>query len=224
MAETGTPLKRDVKPGWAGSSCGMNKRRQDRPEFEKFKPDIFFDRWAEPRKNTGSMPGSCSSGTYAGSLGILMSNGDMISGDTLSNMFKPGTSPFIADRDELLSSITKLKSMDLRTIYPAHGKPFPRKGCPRSRPSGEPVYFRCSRGVLARNSRLQLHHLLELLPYVYIEVTDLARYHLSRPSSLRPLFSLMTEEPAYLCPHLSPGPDSRHGPRTWWGGIAEGRG
>ncbi len=124
MGETGTPLKRDT------SRLGrfimwLNTRRKDRPEFEKFKPDVFLTDGQSLEEYGVDARIVFLPGHTPGSLGILTSDGDMISGDTVSNMFKPGISPFVADRDELLSSVAKLKSMDLRTIYPGHGKPFP---------------------------------------------------------------------------------------------------
>jgi len=55
---------------------------------------------------------------------VLLANGDVIAGDTVSNMVKPGRSPFIWDRAQLRENIGKLKRMDLGTIYPGHGRPF----------------------------------------------------------------------------------------------------
>jgi glyoxylase-like metal-dependent hydrolase (beta-lactamase superfamily II) len=39
-------------------------------------------------------------------------------------MIRPGRSPFVHDRQAMAASLEKLKSIDLATIYPGHGKSF----------------------------------------------------------------------------------------------------
>ncbi len=123
MAETGVPLEREV------SRLGrflvwVNSRGKQRPAFETFKPDVQLvdgqglDEYGLAAKIV-YLPGHT-----PGSIAVLMSDGDMFVGDTLSNMFRPGMSPFVSDRARLKNSIDRLKGMDLKTLYPGHGKPF----------------------------------------------------------------------------------------------------
>jgi len=64
-------------------------------------------------------------GHTKGSLVILTSEGDLIVGDTLSNRRKPKTADLFEDESELKTSLSKLRGLNGRTVYPGHGKPFP---------------------------------------------------------------------------------------------------
>ena len=124
MAETGAPLEREV------SRLGrflvwVNRRGKQRPAFETFKPDMGLTDGQSLAEYGVEATIVYLPGHTPGSIAVLMSDGDMFVGDTLSNMFKPGMSPFVSDRAQLESSIDRLKGMDLKTLYPGHGKPFP---------------------------------------------------------------------------------------------------
>ncbi len=64
-------------------------------------------------------------GHSKGSIGVLTGNGDLFCGDLLMNMLKPDTHFMIDDYADFTSSIEKLKKLDIKTVYPGHGKPFP---------------------------------------------------------------------------------------------------
>lgn len=66
-------------------------------------------------------------GHTEGSIGIFTSDGDLIAGDIFVNMKKPGAALNAVDFDKLHQSIQKIKSLDIRTIYPGHGEPFDKK-------------------------------------------------------------------------------------------------
>jgi hypothetical protein len=63
-------------------------------------------------------------GHTKGSISILTAQGDLIAGDTFANINKPAIAPNAYDFKELRSSIKRLKTMNIKTIYPGHGNPF----------------------------------------------------------------------------------------------------
>ena len=66
-------------------------------------------------------------GHTAGSIGILTPEGELIAGDTFSNMKKPALPPNAYDFKLLRASLKKLKSKNITTVYPGHGEPFQSK-------------------------------------------------------------------------------------------------
>ncbi len=63
-------------------------------------------------------------GHSKGSLGVLTAAGDLFCGDLLMNMIKPDIHFLIDDLAAAKASIERLKSLQVRTVYPGHGKPF----------------------------------------------------------------------------------------------------
>lgn len=63
-------------------------------------------------------------GHTAGSIGIMMKEGDMIAGDILVNVKKPDMAPNAADFKQMKKSIQKLRGLNPTRIYPGHGEPF----------------------------------------------------------------------------------------------------
>ena len=61
-------------------------------------------------------------GHSKGSIGILTTSGELFCGDLFYNFagFK-----YIDDLADYNASINKLKNLNIRTVYPGHGKPFP---------------------------------------------------------------------------------------------------
>ncbi|HNY10509.1 MAG TPA: MBL fold metallo-hydrolase [Candidatus Wallbacteria bacterium] len=94
--------------------------------FDKFKPDIFLTDGQDLRQYGLDAKIIHTPGHTKGSVCILTADGDLFAGDTLVNMMKPAIALFIENSDELKSSLTKLKKMQIKTIYPGHGEPFPR--------------------------------------------------------------------------------------------------
>ena len=62
-------------------------------------------------------------GHSQGSVGILTTGGDLFCGDLVWNIGKPGFH-YIDDLAAANASIEKLKIMEVKTVYPGHGKPF----------------------------------------------------------------------------------------------------
>jgi hydroxyacylglutathione hydrolase len=63
-------------------------------------------------------------GHSRGSIGVLTSAGDFFCGDLLVNSDTPKKNRLIDDAVEMDASIEKLKSLDIKTVYPGHGRPF----------------------------------------------------------------------------------------------------
>jgi hydroxyacylglutathione hydrolase len=63
-------------------------------------------------------------GHSPGSIGIVTADGDLIAGDTFAHMKKPVIALNAVDFTALKASVTKIKAMDIGTVYPGHGKPF----------------------------------------------------------------------------------------------------
>ena len=64
-------------------------------------------------------------GHSKGSIGIMTRGGDFFCGDLLMNGNKPALNSIMDDPLAANASIEKLKNLNIKTIYPGHGKPFP---------------------------------------------------------------------------------------------------
>ncbi|RLF33000.1 MAG: MBL fold metallo-hydrolase, partial [Thermoplasmata archaeon] len=64
-------------------------------------------------------------GHSKGSIGILTADGDLFCGDLFENKDKPVLNSIMDDLMAANASVEKLKSLNINTVYPGHGKPFP---------------------------------------------------------------------------------------------------
>ena len=93
-------------------------------KFDKFSADMFLED-GQPLADFGLdatviyLPGHSK-----GSIGILTASGDLFCGDLLWNMRKPGPHFLVDDLAAYSSSLQKLKSLNVKTVYPGHGSPF----------------------------------------------------------------------------------------------------
>lgn len=60
----------------------------------------------------------------AGSIGLLTAEGDLFCGDLLENAGKPATNSIMDDPAACASSLEKLRTLEIETVYPGHGQPF----------------------------------------------------------------------------------------------------
>lgn len=90
--------------------------------FEKFKPDLMVDDGLDLSKYGLDATILHLPGHSKGSIGILTKDGDLYCGDLFYNMlgFK-----FIDDLTDHNASIRKLKALNIKNIYPGHGKALP---------------------------------------------------------------------------------------------------
>jgi hydroxyacylglutathione hydrolase len=63
-------------------------------------------------------------GHTIGSVSILTVFGDFFCGDFLTNSDGPRTNSFLDDAAEMAASLEKIKGLDIKRVYPGHGKPF----------------------------------------------------------------------------------------------------
>lgn len=93
-------------------------------DLKPFKPDILVNDGDSLSEYGFSAKVLHLPGHTAGSIGVLTENGDLIAGDTFMNLKKPGIAPNAVDFKTMANSIARLKTMNLNTVYPGHGKPF----------------------------------------------------------------------------------------------------
>jgi glyoxylase-like metal-dependent hydrolase (beta-lactamase superfamily II) len=102
---------------WLTTLLGFNA-------YEKFKPDVYlvdgqdlseYGLDAKVLHTPGHSPGSSS---------ILFADGTLFCGDILGNTKKPEITTLVADQEQLDESIKTLKSLEIASVYPGHGKPF----------------------------------------------------------------------------------------------------
>lgn len=64
-------------------------------------------------------------GHSKGSVGILTADGDLFCGDLLENTDQPALNSIMDDLAAANASLQKLVGLNIGTVYPGHGKPFP---------------------------------------------------------------------------------------------------
>jgi len=126
--ETGVQPKRKIRKCRARLRMFMLRiiRRFQRRKmnFPAFKSDIILtdgqslEPWGVDAK-VYHLPGHTK-----GSVSVLTKDGGFFCGDTFTNTEKPESAVYIENLDELKSSIEKIKKLDIKTVYPGHGKPF----------------------------------------------------------------------------------------------------
>ncbi len=100
--------------------------------FERFKPDFYVEEGDELSDYGFDAKILRLPGHSRGSIGILTNGGDastdsgrvLFCGDLLWNMRKPEPHGIVDDAAELNTSLARLKSLDIKTVYPGHGAPF----------------------------------------------------------------------------------------------------
>jgi hydroxyacylglutathione hydrolase len=89
--------------------------------FDLFKPDVAVDDGFDLSKYGAAARILHIPGHSKGSIGVLTAGGDLFCGDLLYNM--PGF--FVADDAAAYNaSLKRLAGLDIKTVYPGHGKPF----------------------------------------------------------------------------------------------------
>lgn len=124
IVTSGNPVKHKARTLIGKLMLAITNFTQADTRFETFQPDILLndgDRLDQYGFNAQviHMPGHTQ-----GSIGILTDRGMLFAGDSLANIRKPSLAPLFEDYMELQKSFVKLKQMNIKTIYPGHGKPF----------------------------------------------------------------------------------------------------
>jgi hydroxyacylglutathione hydrolase len=64
-------------------------------------------------------------GHSKGSIGILTADGDLFCGDLLANIDKPEVNSIIDEPAAANASVEGLRTLEIHTVCPGHGRPFP---------------------------------------------------------------------------------------------------
>lgn len=92
--------------------------------FDKFKPDIYLIEGQNLNEYGFNATVVHIPGHTKGSIGIITDDGNLFAGDIFINNREPDIAAYIENPGELKNSIDRLKKMNIKTVYPGHGKPF----------------------------------------------------------------------------------------------------
>ena len=124
MAENDVFLKRKVRTLAGKIMILLARLRRLKMSFRKFKPDILLQDGQDLKEYGFNAKIMHLPGHTKGSIGILTEEGDLFAGDTFVNLRKPDIAIFVDNFSELKDSIKKLKSLNIKKVYPGHGKVF----------------------------------------------------------------------------------------------------
>ena len=124
MVENGLSLKRKTRTLQAMLFSLIRKLFRKKFAFDKFIPDIYLTDGQNLNEYGFNAKVVHIPGHTKGSIGILTGDGDLFAGDTFTNRRKPEVANYIENSLDLENSINRLKKMDIKMIYPGHGKPF----------------------------------------------------------------------------------------------------
>lgn len=91
---------------------------------DRFRPDLYLDE--DTRLSDYGLDAKVIHipGHSNGSIGILLSGGEMFCGDLLENTKRPALNSLMDNKEAAYNSIEKLSRLRITTVYPGHGKPF----------------------------------------------------------------------------------------------------
>ena len=92
---------------------------------DRLKPDLYVDERYDLSEYGFDAKVLEIPGHSQGSIGILTTSGKLFCGDLLANVGKPDIWSIIDDSDAAHASIEKLKRLQINTVFPGHGQPFP---------------------------------------------------------------------------------------------------
>ena len=95
------------------------------PKSNRFRPDLYVEEGDDFSEYGFDARVLSIPGHSKGSIGILTAGGDLFCGDLLENSDKPATNRIMDDSAACESSVEKLQGLEINTVYPGHGKPFP---------------------------------------------------------------------------------------------------
>jgi hydroxyacylglutathione hydrolase len=92
--------------------------------FETFTPDILLKDGQSLAEYGFDAKVLATPGHTKGSIVILASDGSLICGDILQARKKPSVTFIVEDEKELAESVARLRKLDIKSVYPGHGKLF----------------------------------------------------------------------------------------------------
>jgi len=93
-------------------------------DYERFTPDTYLEDDQDLSAHGLDATIIHTPGHSKGSIGVLTADGDLFCGDLLVNTDKPAKNTLIDDPDEYDASVERLRALEIKTVYPGHGKPF----------------------------------------------------------------------------------------------------
>ncbi len=123
MVSTGTPRRRSAKTFTGKLMTWMASRMKDTSGC--FEPNLYLEDGQNLQEFGLDATIFHTPGHTSGSISILTAAGELLVGDTLSNRRTPKTADLFEDESVLITSLSKLRGVDAKTVYPGHGKPFP---------------------------------------------------------------------------------------------------
>ncbi|MGD0583959.1 MAG: MBL fold metallo-hydrolase [Bacteroidales bacterium] len=127
MVRDGVMIRRKVRSLQSRIFFLIRKLFRKKFVFDSFSPDILLTEGQ--RLNDYGLDAIVIHipGHTKGSIGILTAEGNLFAGDTFTNRKKPATANLIENQDELNESLSRIKNMDIKMVYPGHGSPFDMK-------------------------------------------------------------------------------------------------
>ena len=123
MVESGDMFV-DTRGGVLVGLIGFLMKALGLSDYERFTPDIIL----EDNQDLSVLGLDATiihvPGHSRGSIGVLTADGDFFCGDLLINMDKPAKNTLIDDPVMYRESVERLKTLEIKTVYPGHGKPF----------------------------------------------------------------------------------------------------
>lgn len=124
MVENAVPLKRKVRTLTGKIFYLLRRLKRKRLTFDKFKPDIYLADGQNLNEYGLNAKVIHIPGHTKGSIGILTDDGTLFAGDIFTNREKPDKAFYIDNYKDLKNSYSRLKTLNIKMIYPGHGKPF----------------------------------------------------------------------------------------------------
>jgi glyoxylase-like metal-dependent hydrolase (beta-lactamase superfamily II) len=95
------------------------------PEEDRFEPDVLIDEGSDLAEY--GLPGAqvlLLRGHSAGSIALLLADGNLLCGDVLENRKAPRLGSIMDDLPAARASVERLNTMKVGTVHPGHGIPF----------------------------------------------------------------------------------------------------
>ncbi len=124
----GNKAKPDRFTGFGKFLSFMSRFFVKSQELAPFKPDVTIDEAFDLSAYGLDARILYLPGHTKGSIGVLTTSGDLFCGDLFMNMIRPSIHFLIDDMGAANASIEKLKTLNIKMVYPGHGKPFAWEG------------------------------------------------------------------------------------------------
>ena len=92
---------------------------------ERFTPDLYLEDGYDLSEYGIDAKALSIPGHSKGSIGILTAGGDLFCGDLFENTDTPDLNSIMDDLAAANASVQRLQSLEIHTVYPGHGEPFP---------------------------------------------------------------------------------------------------